>query len=168
MNVVAYATNPRRMEHFSQHIARWCIDWRADNDHWSLRRRRRFGPIWETMHDHMYHRPFAKICSNGKSGMKDPYEFVPQLKRLRDDVLYGDVWEQPELSKRDRSLITCAMLVAMYRTTELEWHMRHAITNGVTPDELRGLVTHVAFYAGWPCGVNAGREALNAVGESGT
>jgi 4-carboxymuconolactone decarboxylase len=102
------------------------------------------------------------------SDMKDPYEFVPQLKRLRDDVLYGDVWEQPELSKRDRSLITCAMLAAMYRTTELEWHMRHAITNGVTPDELRGLITHVAFYAGWPCGVNAGRAALNAVVESGT
>jgi 4-carboxymuconolactone decarboxylase len=101
------------------------------------------------------------------SDMKDPYEFVPQLKRLRDDVLYGDVWEQPELSKRDRSLITCAMLAALYRTTELEWHMRNAISNGVTADELRGLITHVAFYAGWPCGVNAARAALNAFAESG-
>ncbi len=98
--------------------------------------------------------------------MKDPYDFVPQLKRLRDDVLYGDVWEQPELSKRDRSLITCAILAALYRTNELEWHMRNAISNGVTPDELRGLATHMAFYAGWPCGLNAGRAALDAVAES--
>jgi 4-carboxymuconolactone decarboxylase len=103
----------------------------------------------------------------GMSDMKDPYEFVPQLKRLRDDVLYGDVWEQPELSKRDRSLVTCAMLAALYRTTELEWHMRNAISNGVTADELRGLITHVAFYAGWPCGVNAGRAALTALAEPG-
>jgi len=95
--------------------------------------------------------------------MKDPYEFVPQLKRLRDDVLYGDVWEQPELSKRDRSLVTCAMLAALYRTSELEHHMRLALTNGVTEDELRGLITQVAFYAGWPCAVNAGRAALTAV-----
>jgi 4-carboxymuconolactone decarboxylase len=95
--------------------------------------------------------------------MKDPYEFAPQLKRLRDDVLYGDVWEQPELSKRDRSLVTCAMLAALYRTPELEHHMRLALTNGVTEDELRGLITQVAFYAGWPCAVNAGRAALTAV-----
>jgi 4-carboxymuconolactone decarboxylase len=98
--------------------------------------------------------------------MKDPYEFVPQLKRLRDDVLYGDVWEQPELSKRDRSLVTCAMLAALYRTAELKFHMRHALVNGVTPDELRGLITQVAFYAGWPCGVNASRAAFNATEES--
>jgi 4-carboxymuconolactone decarboxylase len=94
--------------------------------------------------------------------VNDPYDFAPHLKRLRDAVLYGDVWEQPELSKRDRSLVTCAMLAALYRTPELEWHMRHALVNGVTEDEIRGLITHVAFYAGWPCGVNAGRAALNA------
>jgi 4-carboxymuconolactone decarboxylase len=90
---------------------------------------------------------------------KTPYEIVPELGRLRDDVLYGDVWEQPELSKRDRSLITCAMLAALYRTAELEAHMGIAIRNGVTQDELRGLITHTAFYAGWPCAVNAGRAA---------
>jgi len=98
--------------------------------------------------------------------MNDPYDFVPQLKRLRDDVLYGDVWEQPELSKRDRSLITCAILAALYRTTELEHHMKHAIANGVTADELRGLATHTAFYAGWPCGLNAGRAASDALTEA--
>ena len=75
-------------------------------------------------------------------------------------MLFGNVWEQPELSKRDRSLITVAVLTALYRTPELRGHMRRALDNGVTQDELRGLITHVAFYAGWPTAVNAGRVAL--------
>jgi 4-carboxymuconolactone decarboxylase len=95
------------------------------------------------------------------SDKNNPYDVVPQLTRLRDEVLYGDVWEQPELSKRDRSLVTCAMLAAMYRTVELEAHMRIALENGVTHDELRGLITHTAFYAGWPCAVHAGRVAVD-------
>jgi 4-carboxymuconolactone decarboxylase len=101
----------------------------------------------------------------GKTTAKTPYELVPQLARIRDEVLYADVWEQPELSKRDRSLITVAMLAALYRTPELEAHMAIALKNGVTQDELRGLVTHVAFYAGWPCAVNAGRAALTVFDE---
>lgn len=103
-----------------------------------------------------------------KSKAADPYDFVPKLKKLRDDVLYGDVWEQPELSKRDRSLITCAMLAALYRPQELESHMRIAMTNGVTQDELRGLIIHVAFYAGWPCAINAGRIAATAFSDKKT
>jgi len=89
-----------------------------------------------------------------------PYELVPQLGKLRDEVLFGDVWEQPELTKRDRSLITVAVLTALYRTDELRGHMKRALDNGVTQDELRGLITHLAFYAGWPCAVNAGRVGL--------
>lgn len=91
---------------------------------------------------------------------KTPYELVPELGRLRDEVLFGDVWEQAELSKRDRSLITVAVLTALYRTEELKGHMRRALDNGVTKDEIRGLITHLAFYAGWPTAVNAGRVAL--------
>ncbi len=91
---------------------------------------------------------------------KTVYELIPQLGKLRDEVLFGDVWEQPELSKRDRSLITVAVLSALYRTDELRVHMRRALDNGVTQDELRGLITHIAFYAGWPNAVNAGRVAL--------
>ena len=94
------------------------------------------------------------------SKAKTPYELVPQLGRLRDEVLFGDVWEQKELSKRDRSLITVAVLTALYRTDELKGHMRRALDNGVTEDEIRGLITHLAFYAGWPTAVNAGRVAL--------
>ena len=88
------------------------------------------------------------------------YELIPKLGQLRDEVLFGDVWEQPELSKRDRSLITVAVLTAMYRTDELRGHMRRALDNGVTEDEIKGLITHLAFYAGWPTAVNAGRVAL--------
>jgi 4-carboxymuconolactone decarboxylase len=90
-----------------------------------------------------------------------PYEVVPQLGKLRDEVLFGDVWEQPELSKRDRSLVTVAVLTALYRTDELRGHMKRALDNGVTQDELRGLITHLAFYAGWPTAVNAGRVAAD-------
>lgn len=93
------------------------------------------------------------------------YEVVPQLGRLRDQVLFGDVWEQPELSKRDRSLVTVAALAALYRTEELRGHIRRALDNGVTADEIRGLVTQIAFYAGWPCGVNAGRVAGDVFAE---
>ena len=54
------------------------------------------------------------------------YEMIPQLGKLRDEVLFGDVWEQPELSKRDRSLVTCSVLAALYRTPELEGHLQRA------------------------------------------
>ncbi len=90
---------------------------------------------------------------------KPVYELIPQLGKLRDEVLFGDVWEQPELTKRDRSLVTVAVLTALYRTEELGGHMQRALDNGVTHDELRGLITHIAFYAGWPTAVNAGRVA---------
>ena len=90
---------------------------------------------------------------------KTPYELVPQLGRLRDEVVYDDVWEQPELSKRDRSLITISALMALYRTPELRGHLRRALDNGVTKDEIRDVITHLFFYAGWPTAVNAGRLA---------
>lgn len=88
------------------------------------------------------------------------YAAVPQFSRLRKDVLYEDVWKQPELSPRDRSLVTCAILGALGKNAELEAHMQKAIENGVTADELRGLVVQLAFYAGWPCGVNAAKAGL--------
>ena len=96
---------------------------------------------------------------------KTVYELIPQLGKLRDEVLFGDVWEQPELSKRDRSLATCAALIALYHTDELRGHMARAIDNGVTKDELRGLITHLAFYAGWPTAGNAGRVAVDIFGD---
>lgn len=87
------------------------------------------------------------------------YESFPKLGQLRNDVLFGDVWEQPDLSKRDRSLVTVAVLVALYRTEELRGHMQLALENGVSQEEIGGLITHLAFYSGWPTAVNAGRVA---------
>lgn len=77
-------------------------------------------------------------------------DVAPALADLSDRVLFGEVWERPGLSKRDRSLITVASLVALYRSNELPGHVRRALTNGVTREELVELVTHLAFYGGWP------------------
>jgi 4-carboxymuconolactone decarboxylase len=85
--------------------------------------------------------------------------FAPKLQELTDEVVYGDIWERPGLSKRDRSLITVATLVALYRTEQIPAHLRRAIDNGVTLDELVEAITHVAFYAGWPNAVTAIRIA---------
>ena len=77
-------------------------------------------------------------------------DIAPALADLSDRVLFGEVWERSGLSKRDRSLITVAALVAGYRHNELPGHTRRALANGVTRDELVELVTHLAFYGGWP------------------
>jgi 4-carboxymuconolactone decarboxylase len=69
------------------------------------------------------------------------------------------VWERPQLSKRDRSLITCAALIALGKTEQMNFHFPRAIENGVTEDELIELITHLAFYAGWPSAVSASTKA---------
>jgi 4-carboxymuconolactone decarboxylase len=89
--------------------------------------------------------------ANDTEPARGPYaDVAPKLDELTQQVLFGDVWERPGLSKRDRSLITVATLVATYRTNELPFHMKRALENGVTKDELSELITHLAFYAGWP------------------
>jgi len=82
-------------------------------------------------------------------------EVAPKFAELTDEVLYADVWERPELSKRDRSLITVAALVAMNRPAQLKSHLGLAVKNGVTEAELIETITHLAFYAGWPNSVTA-------------
>ena len=93
------------------------------------------------------------------------YDLVPKLGELRDDVLFGDVWEQTDLSKRDRSLITVTALIALYRSGELSGHIRRALNNGVTREEIGGIITHMAFYAGWPTAANAVRIAKEVFDE---
>ncbi len=68
-------------------------------------------------------------------------DFVPKLMELNDKVLFGDIWERPGLSKRDRSLITVATLIALYRTNELPFHLARARENGISKDELAELFT---------------------------
>lgn len=82
-------------------------------------------------------------------------DFAPKLAEITDNVLYGDIWERPQLSKRDRSLVTVAALIAMNRPDQLRSHFTRARANGVTQEELIETITHMAFYAGWPNAVTA-------------
>ena len=93
-------------------------------------------------------------------------DFSPKLVSLTDEVLFGDIWGRPGLSKRDRSLITIATLVALYRTDQMASHMTRAIDNGLTVEELVEAITHIAFYAGWPNAMTAITTAKKLFGDS--
>ena len=83
--------------------------------------------------------------------MRCPWgDVAPRLAEITDNVLFDDVWRRPGLSPRDRSLVTVASLVALYRTNELPFHLSRALENGVTRDEIVETITHLAFYSGWP------------------
>ena len=82
-------------------------------------------------------------------------DFAPKLVELTDNVLFGDVWERPELSKRDRSPVTVAALIALNRPDQLRFHLGRAVENGVKEQELVEAITHLAFYAGWPSAMTA-------------
>jgi 4-carboxymuconolactone decarboxylase len=82
-------------------------------------------------------------------------DFAPKLVDLTEDVLFGDIWARPQLSKRDRSLITCAALVATRGTEQMGFHFPKAIENGVKQEEIIEMITHLAFYAGWPSAMSA-------------
>ena len=86
-------------------------------------------------------------------------DVAPKLVDLTEQVLFGDIWERQGLSKHDRSVITVSALIAMNRTEQLPFHLRRALENGVTKDELIELITHLAFYSGWPIGMSAIRLA---------
>jgi 4-carboxymuconolactone decarboxylase len=94
--------------------------------------------------------------------------FAPKLVELTEDVLFGDVWERPQLSKRDRSLITCAALVATGKTEQVAFHFPNAVKNGVTPEELAEMITHLAFYVGWPSAMSAAGRAKELLGKEET
>jgi len=82
-------------------------------------------------------------------------DLAPKLLDLTEQVLFGDVWERPELSKRDRSLVTVSALVALNRPEQLKGHLLKALENGVTQAELIETITHLAFYSGWPTAMTA-------------
>ena len=93
-------------------------------------------------------------------------EVAPHLAKLTNEVVFGDIWERPGLSKRDRSLITVAALTALYRTDQLRHHIRRAMDNGVTKEEIGEVITHMAIYGGWPTAVNAARVAQEVFGQA--
>ena len=98
---------------------------------------------------------------------KGPFaDIAPALADYTNNVLFGDVWKRPQLSPRDRSLITVACLVSLYRTNEMPFHIRRALENGVTREELVEAITHLAFYAGWPTAATAVPILRRALGEA--
>jgi 4-carboxymuconolactone decarboxylase len=82
-------------------------------------------------------------------------DIAPHLATITDEVLFGDVWENPALSKRDRSLITITSLISLYRVNELPFHLKRALENGMSQEEIVATITHLAFYAGWPPAMTA-------------
>ena len=84
---------------------------------------------------------------------------VPKMIEVTENVLFGDIWEREELSKRDRSLVTIAVLTATYRPEQLKGHLQRALDNGLTKTEISEMITHVAFYAGWPAAMSAANIA---------
>jgi 4-carboxymuconolactone decarboxylase len=98
----------------------------------------------------------AKDMNKQPSAIKKNFgDFSPKLVQLTDDVLFGDVWERAELSKRDRSLVTVAALVAGGNTEQLPFHLKRAKEHGVTEAEIIETITHLAFYSGWPKAMSA-------------
>ena len=83
-------------------------------------------------------------------------DFVPKLLGYTDNILFGDLWEGKELSRRDRSLITVAALVAgEHSAGQLKFHLNFAREHGLTEEELIEVITHLAFYTGWPKAMTA-------------
>jgi 4-carboxymuconolactone decarboxylase len=94
-------------------------------------------------------------------------DIAPELAALTDDVLFGNVWERRGLAKRDRSLVTCASLITNGSAEQLKGHLGRALDNGVTREEIIEMITHLAFYAGWPRAMSAvpiAREVFAAAG----
>lgn len=88
-------------------------------------------------------------------GKRSIGDIAPKLAELTDDIIFGDIWERKGLSKRDRSLITVATLVALNRSEQLPFHLNFALENGISQEELVELITHLAFYSGWPTAMSA-------------
>jgi 4-carboxymuconolactone decarboxylase len=99
------------------------------------------------------------VLPSASSARNEVRGVVPKLVELSEKVLYGDVWERSALSKRDRSLVTVAALAALYRSDQLKGHIERALANGVTREEISEVITHMAFYAGWPTAMTAARIA---------
>lgn len=82
-------------------------------------------------------------------------DVAPAFARLTEEVLFAEVWQRPGLSPRERSLVTVAALVALCRLEQLPLHLARALDNGLDRDTLAEAITHLAFYAGWPCAASA-------------
>jgi 4-carboxymuconolactone decarboxylase len=93
-------------------------------------------------------------------------QVAPAFAGYTDDIIFGDLWKREALSPRDRSLVTLAALTALYRQNELPFHLRYALQNGVTREEIAEVITHLAFYSGWPTAASAMGLAQKAFDEA--
>ena len=96
-------------------------------------------------------------------GQRAVGDIAPALAHYTDAILFDEVWARPELSPRDRSLVTVSALVTLGATEQLAFHFGYARDNGVTEEELIETITHLAFYTGWPramAAIGAARAAF--------
>ena len=94
--------------------------------------------------------------SDTPTAARDAYgHLAPKFAEVTDTVLFGDIWKQPGLSPRDRSVVTVSSLISLYRINELPYHVKIALDNGVTKEEIIEIITHLAFYSGWPTAASA-------------
>ena len=107
----------------------------------------------------------AKAPPSAQRNRVQPH--FPALVEDTNNYVYGDLWERPGLSKRDRSLITVAALTAMHRPMQLKTHVGRALANGVTREEIAEVITHMAYYAGWPAAMTAAQGAVDVYEEQG-
>ncbi|MBD8873645.1 carboxymuconolactone decarboxylase family protein [Rhodanobacter sp. DHB23] len=105
-----------------------------------------------------------EVPTNARQSFGD---IAPHLAEITDQVLFGDVWEQVALSSRDRSLVTITSLISLYRINEMPFHLKKALENGLTREEIIGTITHLAFYAGWPPAMTALQIARKVFDEAG-
>ena len=78
-------------------------------------------------------------------------EFAPNFAHFNDDILFGENWNDPSLDIKTRCIITVVALISSGITdSSLKYHLENAKNNGVTKEEMAGIITHIAFYVGWP------------------
>lgn len=92
-------------------------------------------------------------------------DFTRPMQELTTEYCWGAVWTRPGLERRERSLINLAMIAALNRQHELALHVRGALTNGVTVDEIREVLLQVAIYCGVPAGIDSFRTASAVINE---
>lgn len=96
----------------------------------------------------------------------DVLQVTPQLYKYTTDLLFGEVWKREELTPRDRSLITLSALIAGGQAAQLTGHIKLGLDNGLKPSEISAVITHLAFYAGWPNAMSAAGVAKKIFDES--
>lgn len=106
--------------------------------------------------------------SDKPTAARDAYgHLAPKFAEITDEVLFGDIWRDADLSPRDRSVVTVSSLISLYRINELPYHVKIALDNGVTKQEIIAMITHLAFYSGWPTAASAMTIANKVFTEQG-